>query len=78
MRPEVKRTVTEDIITIQGVAERLGSNPVLIYRYVVKEGVCDYLRIGRSHVVIDREDIELVRKRVTRSYNLKANTEEIK
>lgn len=67
MRDEVKKIVNQDIITLSELAAELGANPVLIYKYVVTDGVCEHLRIGKSHVVIDREDIELVRQRITRS-----------
>lgn len=73
MRDEIKKVVTEEIITIQDVATLLDANPVLIYRYVVTDGICEHLRIGRSHVVIDRADLELVRERVNRSTTSKRN-----
>lgn len=73
MRPEVKQIITSEVATLQEVSELLGvDNPALIYRFVVTEKACEYLRIGRSHIVIDREDIELVRERVARSNEFKA------
>lgn len=73
MRDSVKKVVTEDIITLSEVATLLEANPVLIYRYVVTDSLCEHLRIGRSHVVIDREDIDIIRERVNQSNNFKAN-----
>ena len=73
MRDSVREVVTKQIITLQGVAEHFGEDPVLIYRYVVRDRVCEFERIGRSHVVIDREDMELVRKRLEQANTYKAN-----
>lgn len=71
MRETVKKVVSEDIITLRQLADLLGIKEIIAYRYVVTDGVCEHLRIGRNHIVIDREDIDLVRERIARSNSFK-------
>lgn len=73
MRPEVKKVVTEDIITLTELASLLGISSVLAHRLVVDERIVEHLRIGRNHVVIDRQDIPTVQERVARSKRIKTD-----
>lgn len=73
MRDLVKQVITDYVVTLDAVAEMLNANPQLVYRWVTKDKVCEHLRIGRSHIVIDREDIPLIAARSEKSNNFKAN-----
>lgn len=75
MRDSVKQVLTEETITLTQLAVQLKISSVLAHRLVVDEQVCDHVRIGRNHVVLDRQDIPLVEERIARSSRIKTPTE---
>lgn len=77
MRVEVNKVVSEQIITLPEVAELLNIQQALVYRFVVTDKVCQYGKVGKSHIVIDREDVELIKQRLNKSAEYKANRKKV-